>query len=104
MNTISKAALKRLLHQNIDDLVDNFSDLALMPEAILGLTLSNRCVKEDDEDIMVIEEIHIRIVPYNEPTSEFHMEDVEFYRTVEKGTKVIERTTVEIMGGGLLDE
>lgn len=104
MQPVTKAALKKFLHQHIDDMVDHFSDHALMGEAILGLTLSNRCVKADDEDIMVIEEIHGRIVPYNDPTDEFHMEDVEFYRTVEKDAKTIERTTAEIMGGGLLDE
>lgn len=103
MQPVTKAALKKFLHQHIDDLIDNFSDHTLMPEAILGLTLSNRCCKEDDEDIMVIEEIHARIIPYNEPTDEFHMEDVEFYRTVEKDAKCIQHHTTAIMGGGLVD-
>lgn len=99
MQSVSKAALKKFLHQHVDDLVDRFSDHALMPEAILGLTLSNRCCKEDDEDIIVIEEIHSRIIPYNNPTDEFRLEEVEFYRTVEKDAKNIESFTTMILGG-----
>lgn len=99
MDQTSKAALKKFLHQHVDELVDSFSDHAIMPAAILELSLKNRCVKEDDEDIMVIEEICSRIIPYNNPTNLYELEDVEFYRTIEKDAKSIEHHSVAILGG-----
>lgn len=102
MNEVSKAALKRFLHQHIDDMVDHFADHLLMPEAILTLSLSNHCSREEDDGVTVDEEIVCNIVPFNDPTDSYGMEDVFTHRRIYKGAKTIESTSTEIMGGGLV--